>query len=41
MIDVNDAIVTIDAMGFQKKITKKIIKQEADFIRALKDNESA
>lgn len=40
MIDVKDAIVTIDAMGCQKKITQKIIQQEADFILSLKDNQS-
>ena len=32
-------IVTIDAMGCQKKIAKKIIKKEADYILAVKDNQ--
>ena len=41
MIDVKDAIITIDAMGCQKKITQKIIQQEANFILALKDNQSS
>lgn len=41
MIDVKDAIVTIDAMGCQKEITKKIIRKKADFILALKDNQSS
>ena len=40
MIDVKNTIVTIDAMGCQQKITKKIIQQEADFILSLKDNQS-
>jgi predicted transposase YbfD/YdcC len=39
MIDVKGAIVTIDAMGCQKKIAKQILKQEADFILSLKDNQ--
>lgn len=40
MLDITDAIITIDAMGCQKKITKKIIQQKADFILSLKDNQS-
>jgi len=39
MIDVKDTMITIDAMGCQKNITKKIIQQEADFILSLKDNQ--
>ena len=41
MIDVKNAIVTIDAMGCQKKITSTIIKNEAHFILALKDNQGS
>ena len=33
------SIVTIDAMGCQKKIAKKIIKKGADYILAVKDNQ--
>lgn len=36
MIDVKDTIITIDAMGCQKQITKKIIQKEADFILSIK-----
>ncbi len=32
-------IVTIDAMGCQKAIAKKIIKKDADYILAVKDNQ--
>jgi len=32
------AIVTIDAMGCQKEIVKKIVEKEADYIVALKEN---
>lgn len=32
-------IVTIDAMGCQKKIVKEIIKQKADYLITLKDNQ--
>ena len=41
LIDVQDAIITIDAMGCQKKIAKKIIQQKADYILSLKDNQSS
>lgn len=33
------SVVTIDAMGCQKSIAKKIINQEADYILALKENQ--
>ena len=33
--------VTIDAMGCQKEIAKKIVKKEADYILALKGNQSS
>ena len=39
MIDVKDAIVTIDAMGCQKKIAKQIIKQGGNYVLSLKDNQ--
>jgi predicted transposase YbfD/YdcC len=38
-IDVNKAIVTIDAMGCQKEIAKKIIDQGADYCLAVKENQ--
>lgn len=39
LIDVNDAIVTIDAMGCQKKIAEKIIEKGGDYILAVKGNQ--
>ncbi len=39
MIDVEDSIVTIDAMGCQKNISKKIIAQKADYVLSLKQNQ--
>lgn len=37
-IDINKSIVTIDAMGTQKNIAKKIIKKGGDYVLALKGN---
>lgn len=37
-IDVKRTIVTIDAMGCQKEIAKTIIKNEADYVLAVKKN---
>jgi predicted transposase YbfD/YdcC len=37
-IDVEGSTITIDAMGTQKAIAKKIIEKKADYILALKDN---
>ena len=39
MIDIKDAIVTIDAMGCQSNIARKIISQEADYVLSLKKNQ--
>lgn len=39
LIIVKGCIVTIDAMGCQTAIAKQIIKQEADYILAVKDNQ--
>ena len=39
VLDVSGCIVTIDAMGCQKKIAEKIIEKEADYILALKGNQ--
>ena len=41
MLDVKGCIVTIDAMGCQKNITSKILKQEADYILAVKGNQQS
>lgn len=41
MIDVNGAIVTIDAIGCQKKIAEKIREKGADYVLALKKNQPA
>lgn len=38
-LDIKGAIVTIDAMGCQKKIAKKIIEKEADYVLAVKGNQ--
>lgn len=38
MLFIKDAIITIDAMGAQKKIAAKIIEKEADYVLALKGN---
>lgn len=39
LIAVKGCIVTIDAMGCQKKIAEKIIEKKADYILMLKDNQ--
>jgi predicted transposase YbfD/YdcC len=41
MIDISGCTVTIDAMGTQTGIAKKIIKEEGDYILALKGNQSS
>ena len=41
MINVEKAIVTIDAMGTQTKIAEKIMAQKADYCLALKGNQSS
>ena len=38
-IDVKGAIVTIDAMGCQKDIAKKIVNAKGDYVLAVKDNQ--
>ncbi|QDU90493.1 Transposase DDE domain protein [Pirellulimonas nuda] len=37
-IDLEDAVVTIDAMGCQKEIAEKIMKEKGDYVLALKGN---
>ena len=39
LLTVKGAIVTIDAMGCQKGIAKKIVEKEADYVLALKGNQ--
>ncbi|MFV0565816.1 MAG: ISAs1 family transposase [Flavobacteriaceae bacterium] len=39
IVDVSQTTVTIDAMGYQKEIAKKIIDQRADYILAVKENQ--
>ena len=39
MLDIKDAVVTIDAMGCQKKIAEKIVAQGGDYILQLKGNQ--
>ncbi len=36
MLDIENSIITFDAMGCQKEIAKQIVKQKADYILALK-----
>lgn len=38
MLDIAGSIITIDAMGCQKEIAKKIREENADYVLALKDN---
>jgi predicted transposase YbfD/YdcC len=40
MLDLKGATVTIDAMGCQKDIAAKILEKEADYVLAVKDNQS-
>lgn len=39
MINVEGSIVTIDAMGCQQEIAKKIVEKGADYVLSLKDNQ--
>jgi Transposase DDE domain len=39
MLDVKGSIITIDAMGCQTEIAKKIKKKEADYLLCLKENQ--
>ncbi len=40
MLDIENSIITLDAMGCQKKIAEQIIKQKGHYILALKGNQS-
>lgn len=37
-LDVSNSIISIDAMGAQKKITEKIVEKNSDYVIALKEN---
>ncbi len=39
LLDIKGSIVTIDAMGCQKEIAKKIRNKEADYVIAVKGNQ--
>jgi predicted transposase YbfD/YdcC len=39
MLDIKGCVVTIDAMGCQKEIAKKIVEQEGHYVLAVKDNQ--
>lgn len=41
MLDLKGCIVTIDAMGCQKDIAGKIVKQDADYVFGLKGNQAS
>lgn len=41
MLEIRGCIVTIDAMGTQKEIAKKIITKNADYILSLKENQKS
>ena len=40
LLDLKNTIITIDAMGCQKDIAKKIVEKEADYVLSLKGNHS-
>lgn len=39
MLDLHGCIVTLDAMGAQKKIVKQIVEQNGDYVITLKKNQ--
>jgi predicted transposase YbfD/YdcC len=40
LLDIENSIITLDAMGCQKEIAKQIIRSKADYVLALKGNHS-
>src|SRR4029077_7278560 len=40
LVDIQGAIITIDAMGTQKEIARQIIDAKADYLLALKGNQA-
>ncbi len=41
MLAIEEAIVTIDAMGCQREIAQKIVEKKADYVLALKGNQGS
>jgi predicted transposase YbfD/YdcC len=41
MLEIEGAVVTIDAMGCQREIARKIVDKKADYVLALKGNQSS
>jgi predicted transposase YbfD/YdcC len=41
ILDIENRIITLDAMRCQRAIAEQIIKQKADYVLALKDNHSS
>lgn len=41
LIDIKGAVITIDAMGCQKKICEKIIEKKSDYVLSLKGNQGS
>jgi hypothetical protein len=41
LLDISEGTVTIDAMGCQTEIAKQIRKKQADYIRAVQDNQKS
>jgi len=39
MLEIKGCIITMDALGTQKKLAETIVKQEADYIMAVKENQ--
>ena len=39
MLDIEDSVVTIDAMGCQKEIAKKVVDQKGDYVLQVKKNQ--
>jgi len=39
LLDITDCVITIDAIGCQRKIAKQVIEQGADYVLAVKDNQ--
>ncbi|MBR0574056.1 MULTISPECIES: ISAs1 family transposase, partial [Pasteurellaceae] len=38
ILELNQAVITVDAMNTQKKIAKKIIEKKSDYVMPLKNN---
>ncbi len=41
LLDIENCIITLDAMGCQKQIAKQIVQNKADYVLALKGNHSS